>query len=173
MNIIIKRSLYSESCAEIDIDNISRVHWDSLSGGYKCRQSGTSIYGNIDYGLGTELGLCSGQHAFYNSDIKIVIPCNLNKDSKEHRMAYNTLKDEAGIKPIQPRKRKENAPPCTKFILSLLKEHAWYRGDLRNAVKNAEYNVIFSDVIKRLLKQDKIKVSGSPNSSKQIISINS
>lgn len=168
MTIIIERSA-GGNLIEVDIEELSNFRWDNVSGGYHVRQRGYSLFADFDYNLGDELGLCSGRHFYFKSDIKVMIPKSANQDTPEHKKAYKLLAEEAGEKPKPLPLTKQGFPPLTKYILSLLSEHSWKRGALRDKVISEGYKVDFAGAIKRLEKQKKIKLIGSSSSKFQEI----
>ena len=130
LKIIVERSTGGYG-VELDVDKLSDVRWDNVSGGYHARQRGYSLFAYLDYDSGNKLGLCSGRHYYYNNDIKIMIPKSANQDTPEHKKAYKLLADAAGEKPKPTPLTKQGYPPLTKYILSLLSEHSWKRGAFR------------------------------------------
>ena len=154
---------------EIAVKNLSNIRWDNVSGGYHVRQRGYSLFADLDYALGNKLGLCSGRHSYFKTDIKVMIPKGANQDTPEHKKAYKFLAAEAGKKPKPIPLTKQGYPPLTKYILTLLSDHPWIRGELRDKVISEGYKVNFAGAVKRLEKQKKIKLFGSSNSKFQKI----
>ena len=171
MKVLIKRNTGSFKVGEIDIDEISGVHWDNISGGVQRRQAGYSLYGYIDYDRACELVDCSGSHYYYHNDAKILIPAGINKE-EPYREGYKYLLHLAGIKPKNSFRVSGSTSykPCTTRILELLEEGDIERKQLRDKLKAEGYTVNrICGALKRMWKDDRIDTHGSSNSPHQII----
>ncbi len=121
MEVIIVRNpqSYTKS-SPIDINKISQIRWDSVSGGVHAIQGWYSLYGYIDYSLAMELVDCSGDHNYGYNGAKICIPEGLNKNPP-YKDGYDYLSGLAGKKPKS--KIASNRPegfPCTKYYSDLI-----------------------------------------------------
>lgn len=172
LKVCICRAPGDFTVGEIEISKIFNVKWDQISGGVKKRQGGYSLYGYIEYSLAVKLVNCSGMHDFGYNYAKICIPESINK-SEEYREGYRILKKEAGSKPTGSIKKNRpvNGMPCTKRILKEIdKEGVVTRKALRDKLHEEGYRIkTICNAINSLRKQNKICVTGSPNSPKQII----
>lgn len=127
MEVIIERSTGSYPQVAVDVEKISGIHWDNISGGVNARQAGYSLYGYINYSLATKLGLTSGQHEFYGNDAKVMIPKSLNCQFP-YKDGYKSLLNRAGEKPSSHRNKLNRKTPCTVRILQLLENGEKTRG---------------------------------------------
>ena len=114
MKIIITR--HGGNSGEIDAKKISNVKWDNISGGYKIKQSGYSLYGYIPYDDALKLNLCSGKHENIADAAKIMIPRSLNSKAP-YKKVYDHFVSLAGEKPLI---RKPGQLPCTKRAIDIL-----------------------------------------------------
>ena len=174
MEVIIVRNpqSYTKS-SPIDINKISQIRWDSVSGGVHAIQGWYSLYGYIDYSLAMELVDCSGDHDYGYNGAKICIPEGLNKNPP-YKDGYDYLSGLAGKKPKSKiaSNRPEGFPPCTKYILEQLrKQNKMPRLPLRKkVVDEAGYQPItWCSAIKRLQWQGKIIVVGEHYTNQMII----
>ena len=138
MLVVIKRSARAVMSGEIDVEEISGIHWDKVSGGVHERQGGYSIFGYIDYARAAELVDCSGTHGQYGNRAKIMIPASLNRKAP-YREGYQELMDRLGFK-CEAHYRYPGQIPCTKRILAILKEHGpQTRGAIRDMLAKEKY----------------------------------
>ncbi len=154
--------------ADIDIAEISDVHWDNCSGGVHRYQRGYSLYGYIDYHKYKDQVKCSGRHDYGDNDMKVLIP-RVPRDDPSYSL-YKILCDEAGEKPKAFPTCSRKLPPCTKQILHYLESGEMTRGELRQSLYDDEYErERVCNAIRTLIIQNKIFCIGSPYSKYQII----
>lgn len=92
MKICVCRNPGSECCTEIDLEKISGIKWDNISGGYRIRTGPRFyLYGYVDYEwAATHLDECSGLH--YNAySAKVMIPEWANKNDPRYARTYKYL----------------------------------------------------------------------------------
>lgn len=146
---------------EIDIDLISNVHWDDVCGGICRRLSHYTLMGYIDYDLAADMVDCSGRHNRGYNSAKIAIPLGKNQDDA-HKEAYDSLLQRAGEKPKSKiwNSRKEGFPPCTKYILNILKRNdgSMLRGLLRKKVRDDYRAETFTSALWRLKITNRVKI---------------
>lgn len=160
---------------EYEVSKIWNPHWDTVSGGVHSRSGSYHLFGYIPYSDAKNLVKCSGRHDYGSNDAKICILKSSNS-CPEYIDGYKQLVAEAGPKPtsIVSRRRPTGKPPCTKAILAELNKNDFLtRKDLRQQLLDSGYysNTILG-AIRRLTQQNKIILSGSSHSPKQIIKIN-
>lgn len=166
MLVLIKRNIGASMVSEIEVEKIFSVRWDQESGGYHKRHAGYSLYGYIDYELGAGLVDCSGRHGRGNNAMKVMIPASLNK-TKPYREGYDYLAYLAGPKPECYWSRGE---PCTNKILKLLDNGPMERKPLRDLLIEKRYrSTQIAGALKRLSKDGRIVLHGSPNSPHQLV----
>ena len=166
MKVMIKRSCRSLTCNPIDVAEISGCHWDNVSGGYMERHAGYALYGYIAYEQAIELVDCSGRHAGFGNEVKIMIPANRN-NSEVFRSGFMYLRSIAGKKPLY---RQPGQKPCTKRILSLVIKGSMTRKCLRMQLKSEFYTAKqITRALKRLGKLGRVILRGSPYDSLQLI----
>lgn len=85
---------------EVDVSDITGLHWDNKSGGYGITQKGYSLYGYISYALSREKGFSTSRdnHARFGNDSKIMIPASQNKEAP-YKEGYAYLLTKVGEKP--------------------------------------------------------------------------
>lgn len=169
MKIMITR--HGGNCEEYDAEKIRDIKWDNVSGGYRKKQSGYSLYGYIPYDDAVKMGLSSGNHEKFNNDAKIMIPADLNSKAP-YKKVYDHIVSLAGEKPLI---RKPGQLPCTKRAIDILcksKKRSLARSKLREVLLTEGYkpNTIMH-ALKRLGKEGKIVFEGSPYSKVQIIKL--
>lgn len=154
----------------INIDKISGVHWDSVSGGVHQRQNGYSLYGYIDYHTYKAELKCSGRHDYGYNDMKVLIP-KVTRDDPTYA-AYKELCEAAGPKPKIISTCPQGKPPCTKRILYYLNDGVETRGKLRELLYKDGYQVqTIRNALRSLIRQNKIITCGSAYSKTQIIKL--
>lgn len=174
MKVLIIRSpgQYS-TVGEIDIDEIEGIHWGNQSGGVNRRHAGYSLYGYIDYDRAAELVNCSGEHGYYGSQAKIMIPASLNKRNP-YAEGYKELLERVPGKPTY-HFRLAGQKPCTTRILEILQEKGpIMRGELRKLLIMEKYRKsLIMGALNRMGKDGRIifEASGS-NIQNQIILLN-
>lgn len=173
--VLITRQPRNHETAEIDIDKITGVKWDNISGGVNSRQAGYSLYGYIPYSLAKDLVACSGSHDFGYNQAKICIPASLNAGQPPYKEGYNILSDLAGKKPASQisLSRPEGAPPCTKRIIQVVEnEKSITRRNLRETLISEGYaSQTIRNALNRMIKAKRLQAKGSPYSPNQEISL--
>ena len=171
---IIRSPGYYTKIGEINIDAISHVIYDNISGGINKRQPGYSLYGYIDYSVAMELVDCSGEHEEIARSAKICIPKKLNT-KEPYWSAYREL--ESRVENYHPtgmikRRRPEGGKPCTKRIEDILTDvKEIRRKELRNMLaKEGYYEATVRSALKTLEWEGRLDFSeSSGNKLSQII----
>lgn len=155
---------------EIPVSKIMGVTWSDISGGARVKQAG--LYGYIWYDEAPEYVSCSGQHSTFNGKAKVYIPVKANQE-EPYRTGYERLKKLAGPKPLWM-VRSQKQKPCTRRLLEVLQEHGGEcsRLDLRNQLTREGYDIAtIRNALKRMSKDGRIELLGSPYQGSQIIKI--
>ena len=170
--VLIMRSHGGNKCSPININELSNVQWGDMSGGYRKRQSGNSLYGYIPYERAMELVDCSGQHNRGYNDARVLIVKQRRNDP--YYEGYKALLNEAGEKPKSriSLERPDGEPPCTQKLLSLLSTGPKTRDCIRSELLAIGYQeTTIRGAIYRLKTQEKIICDGPPQSKNQLISL--
>ncbi|MGL5436947.1 MAG: hypothetical protein ACRDBO_16485 [Lachnospiraceae bacterium] len=174
LKVVITRASVNSSSAIININDISGIKWDSISGGVHQKAGHYCLYGYIPYKLAKTCNIdCSGMHDWDNNTAKICIQQGANSNPK-YQKGYNTLCSLAGEKPqsIISQNRPKNQPPCTYKILNLLENGTYTRSEIRAELLELGYKSgTILGAIRSLHRQNKILLCGSSNSPKQEIKL--
>ena len=168
MEVRIKRSYKSQMCNPINVEEISGCLWDNISGGRQEKHFGYALYGYIPYERAMELVDCSGMHASYGNNVRIMIPKSRNNE-EPYKTGYDHF---VGIVGSKPDCRPDGQIACSKRILELVNEKPMKRGELRSKLKLEKYPVKqIAGAIKRLGKEARLVLSGSSYDRNQLIEI--
>lgn len=143
--VLVRRHYNDHRVAEYKLEDVSKIHWDNISGGVREKSSNYSLYGYVDCQgmVGGELSH-SGIHGPCPHEIKV---CILKGDNKD---IYNELEEQAGPRPRKfPPQRKHHCITDIKDILKNVDEPMSKNELLEKLIERGHTSTALSAAVKK------------------------